>query len=239
MRDLDALRLADRLDGVVDDGGEVLAGRCRSRANRHGSRTRRGDPRPARPTRGETQPGPSCQVSLTRSAIAAGFEPAAPANLRSCSLHGLGEHRSERRSRCGPAWSPSPTAPSSPPRRHRRWHRGRARLRGRRAAGCGARRRRRTAPRSCRPGRSGRGAPWSAARPGSWSRRPRCRSGRRDARRRQRRSGRPRELPWPRRVRRPSPRCRASAGASSTGSSSAHRRGGVGGEHDRRRHARS
>ena len=34
----------------------------------------------------ETQPGPSCQVSLTRSAIAAGLEPAAPANLRSCSL---------------------------------------------------------------------------------------------------------------------------------------------------------
>jgi hypothetical protein len=34
----------------------------------------------------ETQPGPSCQVSRTRSAIAAGLLPTAPANLRSCSL---------------------------------------------------------------------------------------------------------------------------------------------------------
>ena len=33
-----------------------------------------------------TQPGPSCQVSLTRSTMAPGLLPAAPANLRSCSL---------------------------------------------------------------------------------------------------------------------------------------------------------
>ena len=84
-RDLDALRLADRLDGVVDDSGEVLEVDLVARVE---------PPRVEDPSRRPaassactwvTQPGPSCQVSLTRSAIAAGFDPAAPANLRSVS----------------------------------------------------------------------------------------------------------------------------------------------------------
>ena len=52
-----------------------------------------------------TQPGPSAQVSLTRSAMAPGLLPAAPANLRRLSLT-ASVSTGPKRCRCAPAWSP-------------------------------------------------------------------------------------------------------------------------------------
>ena len=85
MRDLDALRLADRLDGVVDDGGQVLevdvvaqratAGRRAVAQTRGQLGGHVGDPA------GAELPGVPDPVGDR-----GGLEPAAPANLRSCSL---------------------------------------------------------------------------------------------------------------------------------------------------------